>query len=227
MFEAVIFDCDGVLVDSEILAVAEETAALAEIGLVYDPSEFMHRFVGLHDAAFEAALDADSRERLGRPLPQGFLRHVHERRRTACEQKLQAVPGAAEAIAAWGERPKAVASSTGEDFLRLKLGVTGLWPLFDPHAYSADRCAQGKPAPDVFLLAAQAIGVRPDRCLAIEDSVNGVRAGLAAGMTVWGFTGGGHMDEAAARRLAEAGAHRMVGGWDEAEALFAAHRTAA
>lgn len=217
---AVIFDCDGVLVDSEILALEVEIVMLGEIGMTYEPAEYRRRFLGLHDQAFYEALDADHRALRGRPLPDGFLHRTHEKRLAACRERLCEVAGAAEAVSALS-RPKAVASSSGEAFLREKLALAGLLAAFDPHVYSADAVARGKPHPDVFLHAAEGLAVDPARCLAIEDSVNGVLSAKAAGMEVWGFMGGGHMDEDAARRLAEAGAHRLVEDWDEARGLFA------
>lgn len=216
---AVIFDCDGVLVDSEILAIEVEIAILADCGLTYGMSDYTHRFLGLNDAAYHAELDADCRARTGAPLPEDFLRRARDQRWNACQTRLTEVAGCGEAVAALS-LPKAVASSSGADFLREKLRLTGLLEAFDPHVYSADLVARAKPHPDIFLHAAQALATDPARCLAIEDSVNGVRSGLAAGMTVWGFSGGGHMDEASARRLLEAGAQRVVGSWDEARGLF-------
>jgi len=216
---AVIFDCDGVLVDSEILAVEVEIILLAECGLTYDPADYHHRFLGLDDAAYHAALDVDCRERTGEPLPMDFLRRARDQRWAACQTRLTEVAGAG-AAAARLTLPKAVASSSGADFLREKLRLTGLLETFDPHVYSADLVARAKPHPDIFLHAASALAVEPARCLAIEDSVNGVASARAAGMTVWGFAGGGHMDAAALARLMEAGAERAVGGWAEAAVLF-------
>ncbi|MDO8296549.1 MAG: HAD family phosphatase [Caulobacter sp.] len=218
---AVIFDCDGVLVDSEILAIEVEIVLLAECGLVYEPDVYHHRFLGLNDTAYHAALDLDCRERTGGPLPMDFLRRARDERWAACQTRLTEVAGCGAAVAALS-LPKAVASSSGAAFLREKLRLTGLLPAFDPHVYSADLVARAKPHPDIFLHAAGALAVEPDGCLAIEDSVNGVTSARAAGMTVWAFAGGGHMDGAAADRLIEAGAHRLVGHWDEAAALFAA-----
>jgi beta-phosphoglucomutase-like phosphatase (HAD superfamily) len=218
---AVIFDCDGVLVDSEILAIEVEIELLAAHGLTYDPAEYGHRFLGLNDAAFREALEADSLARLGVLLPADFIDRTHSQRWDACQTRLTEVDGAADAIAVL-RLPKAVASSSGARFLREKLRLTGLLEAFDPHVYSADLVARAKPHPDIFLHAAQSLGVDPARCIAIEDSVNGVRSGLAAGMTVWGFAGGGHMDAASAERLTQAGATRMLGSWDEARALFQA-----
>lgn len=218
---AVIFDCDGVLVDSEVLALEVEVVLLAEIGLTYDPAEYRRRFLGMHDHAFYEALDADYRALTGRPLPGGFLERTHEQRLTACRERLCEVSGAAAAVAALAT-PKAVASSSGSEFLREKLALAGLLEAFDPHVYSADRVGRGKPHPDIFLYAAERLGADPAACIAIEDSVNGVLSARTAGMEVWGFTGGGHMDDEAARRLTEAGAARLVADWREARGLFAA-----
>jgi HAD superfamily hydrolase (TIGR01509 family) len=218
---AVIFDCDGVLVDSEILAIEVEIVMLAELGLTYEPAEYRRRFLGLHDHDFREALDVDHRAATGRPLPSDFLHQTHARRLAACKARLTEVAGAAAALTALS-KPKAVASSSPTAFLREKLALGGLLEAFDPHVYSADHVGRGKPHPDVFLHAAQNLRVDPAACVAIEDSVNGVLSAKAAGMEVWGFLGGGHMDDDAARRLVEAGAHRMVADWQEARGLFAA-----
>lgn len=217
---AVIFDCDGVLVDSEILAIEVEVALLGAAGLVYEPEEYRHRFLGLSAAAAHGLIDLDARERLGRPLPEELADRIRDQCWEACQSRLVEVAGCAAAVSAL-RLPKAVASSSGADFLREKLRLTGLLAAFDPHVYSADLVARAKPHPDIFLHAADRLGMEPAACLAIEDSVNGVRSALAAGMTVWGFSGGGHMDDAAAARLAEAGAHAVVGSWNEAAERFA------
>jgi HAD superfamily hydrolase (TIGR01549 family) len=221
MPQAVIFDCDGVLVDSEILAIEVEIVLLAELGLTYDPAEYGRRFLGLNDHAFREALDADCRTITGAPLPTDFLDRTHRQRLMACQERLAEVAGAADAIAVLA-KPKAVASSSGADFLREKLRLAGLLEVFNPHIYSADLVERAKPHPDVFLYAAQQLNAEPAACIAIEDSVNGVLSARAAGMEVWGFMGGGHMDEPSGRRLTEAGASRLVSGWDEARGLFAA-----
>jgi HAD superfamily hydrolase (TIGR01509 family) len=127
-------------------------------------------------------------------------------------QALTIIAGADAALAAAKARYGriAVASSARAVFLESKLKRMGLYDLAAPHVYSADLVAAGKPAPDIFLHAAGKIGADPARCLVLEDSVNGVRAGCAAGMTVWGFTGGGHCYDGYGERLAAAGAHRIV-----------------
>lgn len=221
MVSAVIFDCDGVLVDSEILAHEVETEVLDAIGLHYDRHEFTARFMGMSDAAFFAALDEDAKERLGRSIVDEIRGPMSEMLRRAVQDRLTEVPGAFGAVSAVRQL-KAVASSSTSDRLGIKLRKTGLWELFAPHVYSAEHVTHAKPAPDLFLHAAEALGVAPAQCLVIEDSVNGVLAGRAAGMRVWGFRGGGHMTERIAQRLEQSGAERVVTDWAEAQQLFAA-----
>jgi HAD superfamily hydrolase (TIGR01509 family) len=219
MVRAVIFDCDGVLIDSEIIAVEVETALLAEHGLHYDVPEFTARFMGMSDKAFYAALAEDSRARLGRELPEDFRSRVDAGKHALNERKLAAVAGI-EAAVAHLSLPRAVASSSETHHLDYKLRRTGLWGLFAPHIYSADHVAHAKPAPDLFLYAANELGVAPADCLVIEDSVNGVVAALAANMRVWGFAGGAHMDDGGRTRLTAAGAERIVDDWNAAATLF-------
>jgi len=214
VFEAVIFDCDGVLVDSEVLAVEVELMSLAEIGLTYDEEEFKARFMGMSTPAFYDALDADHRAQRGRPLPEGF-RDLCSARYRAAWHRLGEVPGARDAVAKVS-RLKAVASSSSDDALSRKLKLTDLWEPFAPNIYSADHVTHAKPAPDLFLYAAEALNVAAEKCLVFEDSGNGVRAARAAGMTVWAFMGGGHMNDAIGQRLLAAGAERLVRDWREA-----------
>jgi HAD superfamily hydrolase (TIGR01509 family) len=218
LIEAVIFDCDGVLVDSEVLALEVELAALAEIGLDYDQAEFAARFMGMNNLTFFEALSVDCRARKGHDLPEGFAQACHARYRAAFT-RLGEVPGAGAAISSIVHR-KAVASSSEGNVLEEKLRRTGLWDLFTPHIYSTDLVRHAKPAPDIFLHAAQALNAQPVKCVALEDSSNGVRAARAAGMRVWGFLGGGHMDAASGERLLAAGAERVVADWPEAATLL-------
>ncbi|MGZ8363413.1 MAG: HAD family hydrolase [Caulobacteraceae bacterium] len=218
-FDAVIFDCDGVLADSEVLALEVEIAALAELGLCYGHEEFCARFMGLNNPAFYAALHEDRMARQGVALPESFSVEHRARMMEAYATRLVAVPGALEAVAACG-LPRAVASSSGGAMLALKMQRLGLGPLFGDQVYGGNQVANAKPAPDLFLLAARGLGVAPERCLAIEDTENGVRAARAAGMTVWAFLGGGHIRPGDEARLLAAGAHRAVAVWAEAAEIF-------
>jgi HAD superfamily hydrolase (TIGR01509 family) len=220
MIRAVIFDCDGVLVDSEVIAHEVEMLTLGEIGLTYDSHDFKARFMGMSDKAFHAALEADGQARLGRSIIEEIRPRMKARFVEAMEMRLAAVADVHEAVDAV-RGAKAVASSSTTKGLEKKLRLTGLWDRFAPHVYSAEHVEHAKPAPDLFLLAARELSVAPSQCLVIEDSVNGVKAAHAAGMRVWGFMGGGHMDEHSRKRLVDARAERIVENWKEAAGLFA------
>jgi HAD superfamily hydrolase (TIGR01509 family) len=209
-----------VLVDSESLALEVELQILADCGLTFDKGEFVRRFMGTADTHFRDMLDAESRAKLGRPLREDFLEVTHAARERICRERLSEVPGARAAALAW-TGPKAVASSSRTDFLREKLTLANLIDVFEPHIYSTELVARGKPAPDIFLFTAQKLSADPARSLVIEDSVNGVRAGVAAGMAVWAFVGGDHCDAALGEHLLAEGASRAVTSWAQAQALLA------
>ena len=216
-FRAIIFDCDGVLVDSEKLALEVELEVLAELGLTFERDDYVLRFMGLSTDAFHAAIEDEALKRLGRSIATDV--RGSERLRQVMIAHLTEVPGALEAISAL-KQPKAIASSGSRAGLERKLKQTGLWDQFAPHVYSADHVANAKPAPDLFLHAATALGVKPADCLVLEDSVNGVLGAKAAGMTVWGFLGGGHAHDGLGQRLLAAGAARLVKDWPEAARLL-------
>lgn len=208
--DAVIFDCDGVLVDSEVLAIRGEREALKALGLFYSPQDYVRKFVGLHDGAFFDALRADYRARHKTKAPEDFEDQILAGRGRE-RHLLQIIEGADDALRA--SRLMAgkigVASSSRAHFLKSKLERTSLFQVAGPHIYSADLVAHGKPAPDIFLYTAKKLGVDPARCLVLEDSENGVKAGVAAGMQVWGFLGGGHIFDGHGERLLQAGAERL------------------
>lgn len=218
LFKAIIFDCDGVLVDSEKLALEVELEVLAELGLTFERGDYVQRFMGLSTDAFHAAIDEEAQRRLGRSIAAEV--RGSERLRQVMIAHLTEVPGAAQAVVAL-KLPKAIASSGSRAGLERKLKQTGLWEHFAPHIYSADHVTNAKPAPDLFLHAASALGVGPADCLVLEDSVNGVIGARAAGMTVWGFLGGGHVHDGLGPRLLSAGAERLVKDWPEVARLFA------
>lgn len=217
--KAVIFDCDGVLVNSESIAVEIERQECARIGLTYVRTEFMARFLGLPENSFEEALDQDRLDRLGEGLPDGFFQAMYARKHAIMEERLKAVEG----VEAFADRlvcPIAVASSASVPGLEMKLSVSGLKPLFEPHIYSADLVRRGKPEPDLFLYTARKLGIDPAACLVIEDSVNGVRAARAAGTRCWGFTGGGHCPPAHDETLRDAGAHDVFSHFRDIQDAF-------
>jgi HAD superfamily hydrolase (TIGR01509 family) len=221
LIQAIIFDCDGVLVDSEVLALEVELAILAEQGLSFEREDYVTRFMGLSYEAFHDVIDAEAQKRLGRSISDNIRGELAQRLRQTMIARLTPVPGAVAAVAGT-PMLKAVASSSTREGLERKLKQVGLWAHFEPHVYSADHVAKAKPAPDLFLHAAEKLGVPPDQCLVLEDSVNGVVAGRAAGMRVWGFLGGGHVHDRLGERLIAAGAERLVADWPEAARLLAA-----
>ena len=181
-WDLVIFDCDGVLVDSEPIANRVFTDLLNEIGLRTTLEETMRDYVGRSMASCMAIVG----ERLGRPVPDDFVDAFRDRTADAFRAELRGVPGIEAALDAITE-PTCVASSGEHRKIRLSLGLTGLLPRFEGRVFSAEDVARGKPHPDLFLHAARVMGADPARCAVVEDSPLGVRAGVAAGMTVFGF----------------------------------------
>ena len=217
--QAVIFDCDGVLINSEALCLGVELECLAEIGLPFEAHEYVGRFMGMTSADFYAALDGDFRGKYGRALPESFPDVLHQRTWAAVETGLAPIAGALEVVKSV-TLPKAVASGSNPDRLVVKLQKAGLYDIFAPHVYSAQRMPRGKPAPDVYLHAAGALKVDPKACVAIEDSVNGVTSAIAAGMVVIGFTGGGHCPPQQGELLARAGAAHVAAEMSELQAIL-------
>ena len=199
-FDLVVFDCDGVLVDSEPLANRVLAERLATVGLHLSLEEVMARFVGL---TREACI-ARAAQMLGRPLPEDFARTWDEVLYARLRRELQAVDGVAEVLDAL-ETPFCAASNSSPERLKLGLEAAGLWPRFEGRAFSAQEVPSPKPAPDLFLHAARRMGAQPSRCVVVEDTPTGVRAGVAAGMVVLAYAGAPHAQrealEAAGARL--------------------------
>lgn len=207
-YAALIFDCDGVLVNSEAIVDRIFRKYLSRIGLHYSQAEFGQQLMGLTREASDRVFIQRSSELGIAPPDAQFYADVRAAMLEAFDHELIAVAGAHRLISRW-LGPQAVASSSVATTLHLKLQMTGLADLFDGHIYSADAVAQGKPDPAVFLYAANKLQVPPTRCLAIEDSVNGVISAKNAGMTVLGFTGGGHCLPGHDEVLLEAGAQQV------------------
>lgn len=197
MIKAIIFDCDGVLVDSEIVGLEETVKFMAGHGFTWSGADIIRLFTGMRQDKLVEGLHAEYTRILGRTpsdaeigvIFQGLVDARRNNRHT-----MKAVPGTGEMVEAVLrlDFAMAVASSSKTEFLEDKLKRYDLWDCFAPHVYSADRVAHGKPEPDIFLYTAEQLNIAPEHCLVIEDSANGVAAGVAAGMPVWGFTGGGH-----------------------------------
>ena len=177
-----IFDCDGVLVDSEPTANRVMAEAITEAGMPITTEECMRVFMGRR---WEDSLSMIE-EQLGRPLPPDFGDEYRARRDASFERELEPVAGIAAAIAGI-PLERCVASSGTPERIRFVLGLTGLLELFEGRIFSAHEVEHGKPAPDLFLRAADAMGVAPERCAVIEDARVGLEAGRAAGMNVFGY----------------------------------------
>lgn len=184
----IIFDCDGVLIDSEVISARQLIAELKGYGVEMDMAFVSRHFLG---RSYPVVLK-EVRERWGVALPDRFEADYRARLLAAFERDLKVMPDVADTIRAT-RVPYCLATSSSPERMRRSLEITGLAPLFDGVTFTASEVARGKPAPDLFLHAAARMGANPADCVVIEDSLNGVRAGLAAGMEVWRFTGGSHL----------------------------------
>ena len=200
-FDLIIFDCDGVLVDSEVISCRAHAETLTRHGYPITPEQVFHRFLGR--SAKQASFEVEAE--LGRALPDDFNQHLRDSLYRTFETDLEAVPHIHTALDAITQ-PVCVASSGSHQRMQISLGRTRLYDRFTPNIFSASQVDNGKPAPDLFLFAAKQMKVAPDRCIVIEDSVPGVTGGRAAGMTVLGFHGGSHCREGYGAQLHDAGA---------------------
>jgi HAD superfamily hydrolase (TIGR01509 family) len=199
--DLVIFDCDGVLVDSEVISCRAHAATLARHGYAITADQVLDRFLGVSDREARLTIETE----LGRRLPDDFEAQVKQATLQFYAGNLQAIAYVGDAIAAI-DLPKCVASSGTPEKIQHGLTCAGLYDRLAPHIFSATQVGRGKPAPDLFLFAAERMQVSPERCLVIEDSVPGVTGARAAGMTVLGFHGGSHCRPGHADMLRAAGA---------------------
>jgi HAD superfamily hydrolase (TIGR01509 family) len=201
----VIFDCNGVLVDSESIVAAVLAEAFKRVGMALTVQSMMRRFHGRRPADIFAAVEAAT----GKTLPLDFSSTVAADTLRRLRAELRAIPHAAHALT-WIRGPKAVASSSPLNRIRASLEVTGLIRFFEPRLFSASDVRKGKPAPDLFLLAAARSQVEPAQCIVVEDSAPGIAAATAAGMTPIGFVGGSEMPGRLASELLANGARTVV-----------------
>jgi HAD superfamily hydrolase (TIGR01509 family) len=186
-FDLVIFDCDGVVVDSEVLACQCLADTLVRYGIPVTLEEVFDRFLGRSFSAVEGHYLNIRRQE----LPAAFRDDLRAHMLSSFSASLRSMPHVREVLEALG-RPYCLASSSDAKRIAHTLAVTRLDSYFGDRVYNAAMVKSGKPAPDLFLFVAEKMGARPDQTLVVEDSVTGVLAGKAAGMTVWGFTGGSH-----------------------------------
>ena len=204
--DLIIFDCDGVLVDSEVLSCRCLSKVLAGYGVDLGLDQAFDLFLGRSMTAV-----VEHYEALGRPIPEQFSTELTAAVRAAFLSALCPIEGVNFVLEGL-QIPHCVASSSDVDRVSLSLSLTGLAPHFERRLYTSQMVERGKPAPDLFLYAAERMQADPRRTLVIEDSISGVEAGKAAGMTVWGFVGGSHYRSRDGKAiLREAGADRVFG----------------
>jgi HAD superfamily hydrolase (TIGR01509 family) len=194
----IIFDCDGVLVDSELISAEVCIETLGEAGITIRLEEVYERFLG-RSLVLMSSILADT---VGKTIGDDALKTMRERLYDRFRRQLKPIPHVADTLDAL-DIPFCVASSSQPERIRLSLDIAGLKQRFEPNIFSATMVANGKPAPDLFLHAARALNVEPGDCVVIEDSPAGIAAAQAAGMTAFAFVGGGHAEGAGLRaRLA-------------------------
>jgi HAD superfamily hydrolase (TIGR01509 family) len=200
-FDLIIFDCDGVLVDSEVIACRVDADALTRHGYPITADQVLDRFLGRSMREVNLEIETE----LGRSLPDDFSTQLLDELYRSFAAELEAVPHI-HATLDTIPQPVCVASSGTHERMRISLGRAGLYDRFAPHIFSATQVRNGKPAPDLFLFAAEQMAMSPKQCLVIEDSAPGIAAARAAGMTVLGFHGGSHCRPGYADALRAAGA---------------------
>jgi HAD superfamily hydrolase (TIGR01509 family) len=200
----VIFDCNGVLIDSEPIAAAVAAEELARLGIAIPAEAIVECFAGRRPVDIFATIEAATH----RKLPLNFAAVVGAATVRRFRTELRAMPHVAYALT-WLRGPKCVASSSPIDRVRLSLQMTDLLRYFEPHLFSASEVERGKPAPDLFLDVAARMNVEPSDCIVIEDSPAGVTAAVNAGMKPVGFIGGGHASAHLGKQLLAAGARTI------------------
>jgi HAD superfamily hydrolase (TIGR01509 family) len=200
-FDLIIFDCDGVLIDSEILANRSEVEFLKLLGIEFELNDYIAQFVGKNTQDVLAGIELIH----GIRLSEDSWQLVKDNTAKVFQTELKPITGIFELLASI-DKAICVASSSSLDRLDMTLKITGLFDHFSPHIFSSEQVERGKPAPDLFLFAAEKMQVHPNRCIVIEDSLTGVKAGVAANMIVLGFTGGSHIQLGHQDKLLDAGA---------------------
>jgi HAD superfamily hydrolase (TIGR01509 family) len=213
MKRLIIFDFDGVIADSEVLANTVLAEVVSELGVPTTLDDALRRYMGKRFHEVIASIEAA----VGRSLPRHFSDDFQRRTLSRFRSDLRIVEGAREFIEAFPEIPRCIASSSSSDRLALCLDVLDITNFFGSNVYSASGVDRGKPHPDIFLHVANTMAVDPARCIVIEDSVSGVQAGIAAGMTVVGLLAASHVRAGHAERLHEAGAHYLARTFKEAQ----------
>jgi len=210
-----VFDFDGVVADSEVLANTVLAEFVTELGVPLTLDDSLRTFMGKRLSDVLASIAAMT----GRPLADDAAAAFMRRTLARFRSELCEMPGLRDYLAATGDIARCIASSSSPERLAVCLEVLELTAAFGRHVYSASMVPRGKPHPDLFLHAAAQCGVDPADAIVIEDSANGVRAGIAAGMTTIGFLGASHIREGDEARLREAGAHHVARTYADVERI--------
>ncbi len=205
--ELIIFDCDGTVMDSELIAAECEVEALAVYGLEMTAKEFCNRFAGTSSEFVKQTME----EELGRSLPDDHIKNVKTKMKEKLWREVKAVQGAQEMLDML-DQPRCICSNADMEKLKIELTRGELWDRFRPYVYSAHDLENNKrkPEPDIFLHAAKEFDVDPAACAVVEDSIAGITAAKAAGMRAIGFTGGSHTYPGHADTLTDAGAETVI-----------------
>ena len=215
MASAIIFDFDGVIADSEVLANAVLAEFVTELGVPITVEDSYRDYMGKRFHEVVAAIEKS----VGRQIPQSFGEQWQVRTLARFRQDLAPIAGVREFIAKFVAMPRCIASSSTPQWLAVSLEILEMTELFEGHVFSALNVARGKPHPDIFLHAAAKIGVSPRECIVIEDSASGVIAGRMAGSTVIGLLAAGHIRDGHGARLKDAGAHYLAADYGEVERI--------
>ena len=210
--QLIIFDFDGVIADSETLACAVLAEIISELGHPITTNDAIRLFTGFRSQECYAAIE----KIIGRPLPQDFVSTLRKRRSASFERELTAVEGVRDYIGTFASTPQCIASQSSLEYLAFCLKIIRMAESFQDAVFSAAGMERGKPHPDIYLHAAQKMGVDPARTIVVEDSVLGVQAGVAAGATVIGLLAGSHILSGHEQRLRKAGAHHIARTFAEA-----------
>lgn len=212
---ALIFDFDGVIADSEALANTVLAEFITDLGHATNLNDSLEHYSGRRwDDAMVAIQSV-----VGKPLPASFSDHLKAAILDRFRTDLKEVSGASKFIQTFSDIPRCIASSSSIDRLQLCLSILDLADTFGSNVFSAEMVPRGKPHPDLFLLAADKLGVPPGSCLVVEDSTSGVKAAVAAGMTAVGLCAASHIREGHQLKLREAGALHIANSWEEAERI--------
>lgn len=210
----IIFDCDGVLVESEIILVSTVLEFLASDGLIIEREEYIRRFMGMPANLWEVEISKHITAHFGEPPTQDYFKSIYQLTAKKMSEELTAVAYARSSIEKL-DYDLCVASSSSTKGLQWKLEQAELLDLFNPNIFSTNLVKKGKPAPDLFLYAADKMSAKVDCCIVIEDSANGVKAAKAAGMKAIGFTAASHCLSFHGDILIEEGADLVVNSYSE------------